>query len=140
LAQELKRDKAMGSTDDWRLRRAAAQTLERLGVKAKAAAPALAAAMENDDYHVSQSAAKALLAMGPDAQAAIPTVILIVERKLTPTNEIKNSYMMQPHKAAEILGRIGPVAKSAIPALEQLAKDGKAEYRQAALDALQRIR
>jgi HEAT repeat protein len=140
LAQELKRDKAMGATDDWRLRRAAAQTLERLGVKAKAAAPALAAAMENDDYRVSQSAAKALLAMGPEAQAAIPTLILIVERKLTPAKEVKNSYMMQPHKAAEILGRIGPAAKSAIPALEQLAKDANADYRQAALDALKRIR
>jgi len=140
LAQELKRDKAMGPTDDWRFRRAAAQTLERLGVKAKAAAPALAAAMENDDYRVSQSAANALLKMGPEAQAAIPTLILIVERKLTPASEVKNSYMMRPHKAAEILGHIGAAARSALPALEQLARDTNAEYRQAALDALKRIR
>jgi len=42
--------------------------------------------------------------------------------------------------AAKMLGRMGPCAKSAIPALEEKLKDSDLEVRKAAAEALQRVR
>ena len=44
------------------------------------------------------------------------------------------------HRAARALGRLGPNAKGAVPALEQAAREGNADVRRAAREALQKVR
>ena len=44
-----------------------------------------------------------------------------------------------PGKALEALGKIGPAAKEAVPALVEIVKNGKKAMRKQAGDALKRI-
>ena len=52
---------------------------------------------------------------------------------------LKDEYVVVRQAAAEALGRIGPAAKEAVPALKQAENDPSDDVSEAAADALARV-
>jgi len=93
----------------------AIQNLGRIGHAAKAAVPALAAALKTDDKRTAVFAAWAIGAIGPHARDAVPALIKALEKPFPVQN---SKWQFNPHGfIAWALGRIGPNAKAAVPAL-----------------------
>ncbi|HEX7896905.1 MAG TPA: HEAT repeat domain-containing protein [Planctomycetota bacterium] len=132
------------------VRWSAAESLGRIGVAAKAAVPALTAAL--DDKEVRSIAADALAAMGPEAKPAIPGLVKIIrtekDRPLRYTagvalfridkasagpaspllaEELRNPDGRARHDAITLLVSIGPAGQEATPVLIEMLKD-KASY------------
>jgi HEAT repeat protein len=59
-------------------RKSAAESLERMGEKAKDAVPALTKALQDDDWDVRQKAVKALERVGPLAKSAVPALCALL--------------------------------------------------------------
>ncbi len=142
--------------NDWKVRSYAAEALGAIGPDAKAAVPALIAALNDDqwrvqpyatealgkigaaavlgliaalkdkDPHVRSNAADALGAIGPDAKAVVPGLIAALK---------DNDWKVRWY-AAKILGAIGPGAKAAGPGLIAALKDNDWKVRSAAAEAL----
>jgi HEAT repeat protein len=74
-------------------------------VEAKAAIPALIAALKDKEGNVRSSAAEALGKMGVEAKAAIPALIAA----------LKDENAFVRYRVAEALGKMGVEAKAAIP-------------------------
>jgi HEAT repeat protein len=91
----------------------AAVVLCNLGPQAREAVPALAEAARSPDLHLRRAAFSALQAM---AAAALPAVPGLIECLRSGTKED------QIH-AAVVIGKIGPEAKAAVPALIVLLED-----------------
>ncbi|MFQ5796483.1 MAG: HEAT repeat domain-containing protein [Candidatus Bipolaricaulia bacterium] len=117
--------------------------LGKIGPDAHDAVPGLIEVLRGDvDWRVRLRAAWALAEIGPDAmgpdtwdtvlQDAIPPLIEVLENMAAP------AIMRQD--AAFALGKIGPAAKDAIPALIEAVQDPDAEVRSAAVEALKKIR
>jgi HEAT repeat protein len=104
----------------------AACELGDIGPEAKAAAPALASLVNDSSYANSTMAARALIRIGP------PAVASVVPLLQDPRAAVRKT-------AAEILGRIGPEAKEAVPALTRALTDTDRGVRLQATTALGQI-
>jgi HEAT repeat protein len=85
-----------------RMRRAAARGLHELGAPPDVVAPAMIAALADADPQVLANVADALATLGP---AAVPKIVAALE-----IEELRGA-------ALAVLGRMGPAAKDAVPAL-----------------------
>jgi HEAT repeat protein len=140
------------------LRQDIADVLGRIGPDAKDAVPALASVLLENDSALRGRAATALGAIGPEAKAAVPKLVLALEDRSTLesvvaalakigkpavsglTNALTDKNPAVRLGAAVALGRIGPDARSAVPALSlRYTKDRYLEVREAARIALKAI-
>jgi HEAT repeat protein len=128
---------------------AAAQALEKIGIDESKVAR-IAEAVHDKDRR--EQAVEALFWIGPPAKAAIPALIHALEG---PQHEVREAIHVQypvsrdaPREAekkparqlaAEALGKLGPEAHDAIPALKALERDWNKNVRAAARDALAKI-
>ena len=137
------------------IRRAAAKELSEVGPEAKAAVPDLIRALRDKDLFVRRYSAEALGNVGPEAKTAIPALSAALndEKKevaeaaidalgkfghdslaaLTSAHKDANKDPSVRRKAAVALGKIGPRARSVVPAMTAIvsgkakaAKKGKA--------------
>jgi HEAT repeat protein len=115
----------------------AARTLGSLG---EAAAPALTAALQDDDPDVRLAAAKALWHVSKAAGEVVPALVELLEGRRAAVGEDGESRRRFLQTVMEALGRIGPPATAAVPALTTVAKDTNRHIREAAAVALQQIR
>ena len=115
----------------------AARTLGSLG---EAAAPALTAALQDDDPDVRLAAAKALWHVSKAADEVVPALVELLEGKRAAVGADSESRRRFLQTVVEALGRIGPPATAAVPALTAVAKDTNRHIREAAAVALQQIR
>jgi len=114
------------------LRLPAVQLLAALGPLSKPAVDSLVVALGDTDPLVRGEAALALASVGSDAAEAIPTLLAIAEStgdaahdptSLAGLDEIGTTAGNRL-AAAYCLGKIGPAAATAVPALERMADDG----------------
>ena len=117
----------------------AARTLGSLG-EAAAAAPALTAALQDDDPDVRLAAAKALWRVSKAADEVVPALVELLEGRRAAVGEVSESRRRFLQTVMEALGRIGPPATAAVPALTTVAKDTNRHIRESAALALQKIR
>ncbi|GGW64738.1 HEAT repeat domain-containing protein [Streptomyces caelestis] len=121
-----------GMPDGLRLRDAvtgaAVRALAAFGSAAREATPDLRGLLETD---CAVSAADALWSVTGEADAVVPVLL----RKLTDGG--RGRY--QPAAAADVLGRLGPAARTALPALRRMAGSGEVSERTAAACAVWRI-
>lgn len=138
--------------------RLAASALVRLGGRA---VPALAGALANSDRHVRREAAWALGQIGPAARPAVPALLTALKSAAHPPRSIVEAprepdadhgatplVVVEPWKRpdrtfvrylVETLGRIGPAAAPAVPALVDALRRSDEKLRALAEDALARI-
>ncbi len=143
------------------VRVSAARALRRIGVQAKDV-PALIVALKDKDFSVRRVAALALGEIGHEAKAALPA---LKERKgpafacaivqIDPDDEAGIPYLIEEINSTDYntyyrdaailaLGRIGPRAKAALPALRRILNDNDKgndnfSYRMLAAYAIARI-
>jgi HEAT repeat protein len=106
----------------------AAEAMGRLGADGKAALPALLLALRDEGELVRQNALQSIIAIGPDGTATQPL-----------TDSLKDSDALVRVLSANALGRLGPLARPALPALREALKDRDENVQQAAADALKVI-
>jgi len=117
----------------------AARTLGTLGEVAVAAAPALTTALEDDDLDVRLAAAKALWNITKIVDPVVPCLIDLLKVKGTADVDAGETRRRFLQTVMEALGRIGPPAVAAVPALTALTKEKNRHIREAALVTLQQI-
>jgi hypothetical protein len=118
--------KAMKS-DDHHTRLSSVILLGRIGPKAKAAIPLLKEAVQDDDLDVSRHTLQSVTAIAPEEAVAV--FILALGSK---HDDVRDGAVVS-------LGKIGPKAKAAIPALKKALKDSNADVRSHAADALRAV-
>ncbi|MDB6033665.1 MAG: polymerase, sigma-24 subunit, subfamily [Verrucomicrobiales bacterium] len=107
-----------------------AMVLGQLGKQATAAIPSLRKALASEDHDLRIFAAKALFQIDPkQAEVVVPALI----------NVLKQRRAMNPHMAAEELGKLGVTGKAAIPVLREALSSGNPELRASAAKALTEI-
>ncbi len=142
----------------------AAHALAKIGPGAKAAVPQLIAAVKDPEHRASHAAIYALGRIGAPAAAAEP-VLLETIKSADDSLSLESAWALvrirgeetadavmpdllaglaseQPESratAAEVLGELGPAAKSAVPQLEAAAKDPDVRVRAMADKALKSI-
>jgi HEAT repeat protein len=126
-------------TDEPATRVKAARTLGCLGEGAAAAAPALTAALQDDDPDVRLAAAKGLWSVTKAADAVVPALVALLEVDGADVQD-SDSRRRFLQTVMEALGRIGPPATVAVPALAAVAKDANRHIRESAAVALRQIR
>jgi HEAT repeat protein len=94
----------------------------------KPAVPVLIEALEHQDLHVRINAASALIHIGPEAVAAVPALIA----------RLGDADANTRYNVVVALGRIGD-ARAAVP-LKRMLKDRDREIRQAAAEALKKVK
>jgi HEAT repeat protein len=102
--------------------------LGKLGDFAKPAAPAVRRVLQTRKIAARVPAARTLWILTQDAEATVP---VLIEALKDPNAAIA---------AAEVLGEIGPPADQAVPALSAAALRGEPELREAAIQAVGRIK
>ena len=139
----------------------AADAVRTIGPAGKNAVPLLIPLLGHENGYVQNSAAKALGSIGPDAAAAVPALVdaLRLREGYRPcaVDAAEALWNINQHPraipaliellradngavpAAEALGRIGPAAHEAIPALRDGAKNPNPEVRRAAIEALRKV-
>lgn len=105
--------------------------------QARAAIPILVANLRTEDAHFKQTTILALAAFGGEAHAAVPALVEQLGTQTTNTYEVTPFIIRM--QAASALGRIGPSAREAIPALRRAIGDPHSAVRRAAEYALTRI-
>jgi HEAT repeat protein len=98
-----------------------ARTLGNIGPGAKAAVPALTAALREREWDIDEAAASALGQIGPDARSAVPALI----------EASKQDSRRVSYAALLALGYIGPQAREAVPALIDNLDRGRCLYQTA---------
>ncbi len=98
----------------------AAIALREKGPAARSALDALALRLRDEDAGVRLASAWAIAAQGVSAAPAVPALIAVCR------TDGEATHVLQA--AAEALGRIGPAARSAIPALRDLVKVPRARW------------
>lgn len=101
-------------------RREAALQLEKLGLAAKPALPALIKAIDDSDKQVWGSALGAIAAIGPDAAEAIPRLLLVFDSRRGGDSRQRDKAQMLM-RAAYALACIGDAARPAL--IEALKAD-----------------
>ena len=147
---------------DPRRREIAASGLAMLGPASATAAPALKEALQDESIYVRANAATALCAIPEQEAIVIPALVklLISEdpqvRQMSAVNLSNFGPEAAPHvqdltaaleqapddvlvALLELVGRIGPEAKSAAPHVQQIAFEQSGDAQQAAQAALERI-
>jgi HEAT repeat protein len=113
---------------DWLVRKSAVDSLGAVGSKAKRAVPALLELLDSEmDRPAVFPALRAIDAAEPEA---IP---ILIERLKSPTPFVQ-------FFAADFLGKLGPIAKDAIPELTKLTSHDNPRVRDNAQAALKKIR
>ena len=107
----------------------AAQSLGRLGPRAKAAIPSLVNALKGTDSAIRGAAAKALGEIGLEPESVIPLLIASVD---DPQDGV-------PEAAVEALGDFGSLSKAAVPKLLPLLRAPDKGTRHAANVAIRKI-
>ena len=120
-------------------REKAAQTLSGIGEAAAEASPALSQALRDGDADVRLAVAKALWSITKEAQEVVPVLAHLLVRKWSPGPEGGESRRIFLLAVIESLGRIGPPAQVAIPALLDKAGDKNRHIRESAIRALRQI-
>lgn len=142
------------------VRASAACALGMLGHVAQPAVPALVEAMKDDDENVRMCAVRALGTILQEAGGVLPALaqaltdrsadvaqsaaMVLAEtggRQAVPTlmDALHHEIASVRAKAAWALGKIGPAAIDAIPALEETSKDGDSDVREMSEWAVSRI-
>lgn len=116
----------------------AARTLGSIGEAA--AAPALTAALRDDAPDVRLAAAKALWHVSKAADEVVPALVDLLEGSRAAEGEGGEMRRRFLQTVMEALGRIGPPATAAVPALTAIAKDTNRHIRETAAVALRQIR
>jgi HEAT repeat protein len=129
---------ALGA-EDAATREKAAQTLSGIGAAAAEASPALSRALRDGDADVRLAVAKALWSITSEAQEVVPALAHLLARKWSPGPERGESRRRFLLAVIESLGRIGPPAQAAIPALLDKAGDNNRHVRESAIRALRQI-
>jgi HEAT repeat protein len=106
------------SDSEWIVRSYAAHALGDFGGDAKSAAPALTNALKDPDGHVRVSAALALWQVSDKTEPSLGVLIACLK--------IRKEHNYVPDAAAEALGKMGPSAKGATAALNDLLADQNA--------------
>jgi HEAT repeat protein len=117
--------KALGDKEA-SVRLVAAARLRQLGSTAAPAAQALAAALADADARVREAAAEALILIGEPAVGPL-------------TTQLASSNVEARKFALACLAKIGPAAKSAVPAIQKCQSDPDESVRKLAEAALKRI-
>jgi HEAT repeat protein len=120
------------SSRDPSTRLRATKALADLGTAARAAAPALVAALDDPDGDVRRGAIRALGRIDP---TAAPPEALVKALVLDLRNPDANIRLL----AVRALGRIGPLAAAAAPDIDAARGDPDPDVRRAATDALSRV-
>jgi HEAT repeat protein len=145
-----------------RVRSLAIETLGKLGPGAIPAVPALIAAVNDNDPKIRTKAVAALGSLGPLAKSALPILLPLLDHPSGPfmlqvgaavwkiaRKKVVISTLIKAlddrdwetcFGAAFALACIGPAAKSALPALELLAKHEDERLRAVAASAIRDIR
>jgi HEAT repeat protein len=144
--------------EDVDARTVAARALVRLGAQAKAALPAVIAAVkENYDRNFRRAALRMIGQFGPDAKDAVPVLLDVMkDEDLRPnaaavfikmgraardavktlTEGLEDPNPDTQANCIIALGKIGPDAEEAVPKLAELLKERKLQLRLIVLDAL----
>ena len=130
--------RALGA-EDATTREKAAQTLSGIGDAAAEASPALSRALRDGDADVRLAVAKALWRITKEVQSVVPALAHLLERKWSPGPEAGESRRRFLLAVIESLGRIGPPAQVAIPALLDKTGDENRHVRESAIRALRQI-
>jgi HEAT repeat protein len=120
-------------------REKAARTLGAIGETAAAAAPALAKTLEDKEKEVRLAAAKALWNISKEADAVVKVLAELLRSKWPNTADASETRRRFLQTVIEALGRIGPPAKAAAPALLAIAKDDNRLIRESAQRALRDV-
>jgi HEAT repeat protein len=102
-----------------------------MGSRAAEAGASLERVLHDPDSHVRGFAAEALWKITGKTDVAVPTLVEV----LGDANDVEARLL-----AARVLGRIGPRATQAVPALEKARNDKYDLVREFAVEALQRIK
>ena len=112
--------------EDWKVRYWTGRNLSQIGPHAKAAIPALTAALKDEHPYVRAGAAEALASM---RRAAIPALMRLV----------KDTDPQVRRGAVFALGNMGPETKTSIDALAELLKDENGDVRAEAARGLGQV-
>jgi HEAT repeat protein len=119
------------SDDDQEVRHAACYALGKIGPTAQVALPNLRGAMDSDDEFMQLAAVWAALKISPQDEelqkSAVPHLI----------KGLKDVRIHVRLEAAGLLGELGHVAQSAIPALQEVQQDENDDVRAAATKSLE---
>lgn len=122
------------SNDNQGVRYAAFFTLGKIGPDAMRAKDTLKPHMDDKDSYYAATAAWALARIDEDDPDVVNKGVPLFVQSL----DSKQSFVR--HEAADSLGELGPLAKSALPALEKTAQDKDPEVAEAAKAAIKKIR
>lgn len=120
-------------------REKAARILGSFGELAIESVPALTSTLHDKDLNVRLAAAKGLWNVGKKADSVIPVLADLLEDKWAAAFEPGESRRRFLQSVIESLGRIGPPAKAAIPALTHKTKDKNRLISESALNAIKEI-
>lgn len=128
--------------NDWFVRFTAAQSLQKFGPRAKSAEPALVQAMNPSDAIKDfrpircGAALVALTRIDPGSKQLEGGIQMVVAKLLDYEADDSDGSRVV---GAEMLGECGPLARSAVPALEKRLKDRQGEVRIATAESLVKI-
>jgi HEAT repeat protein len=120
-------------------REKAARTLGLIGEAALPAAPALTLTLKDKQKEVRLAAAKALWNIAKDASSVVPVLTALLRAPWPSTPDASEPRRRFVQTVIEALGRIGPPAQAAVPALMATAKDDNRLIRESALRALRDV-
>jgi HEAT repeat protein len=120
---------AMRGDKNGGVRGTAAQALGMIGPDAKSSVPALEAALKDEDIGVRMFSAESLWKVAKDTEKSVPVLVQALYWK--------NTYDVGV--TAGMLGRMGANAKSAVPELLKMLKEGDEIRRKVAADLLKTI-
>ena len=115
------------------IRYASFYLLGQIGPEAMQSKDALKAHLDDEDKYYAATAAWALARIDEDDPVVIEKGIPLF------VTALKNPQPFVRHEAADSLAELGPLAKSALPALEQAAKDHDPSVAEAAKAAIKKI-
>jgi HEAT repeat protein len=121
------------------IREKAIRTLGFIGELAVEAVPQLTKALHDKDPDVRLAAAKSMWNITKNAELAVPVLVGLLDDKRYTAPEAGEARRQFLQTVLEALQRIGPPAKSAIPALNHKTKDKNRLISESAFSALREI-
>lgn len=112
----------------------AAYALGRIGPQAESAIPALRDATQSSDDTLALLSAWALAQIAPECQECTEQTVPVL------VGGLEHPNASHRREAAAALGSLGPLARAAVPALEQATEDADLGVRAAATAALEAVR